>query len=238
MYEVERSDTTNIQSEGFGFTGGRVSTTMNYNGDVIEQKLEVDLNGYAKKNSFSEMYREDPFRFFVDYVGFLSTIRHELIHAKDPLAIAQYGTSAISNRYGHMQYVNDPARLEIRSAMGEWDILLSEIQNIIKNKDKDKYHKEVYFPIKAYLCDFQKYFSKAEDKAQALFKFLTEGLGRAFVPKELANRLKLYHDFWSVSDGDAKKSIRLYEKAMKPTWKKVYDDKMILWLELSTNEKE
>ena len=65
---------------------------------------------------------------------------------------------------------------------------------------------------------------RAEDKAEALFKFLTTkefdgvplfGTGKItpFVPKELANRLKLYHDFWSLSDRDAKKvTIRLYEK--------------------------
>ena len=233
---------------GFGFTGGRLVTTTTWQGKLVKEELEIDLNGYAKKDSFSKMYRNDPYQFFIDYTGFLTTIRHELIHAKDPLAVAGYGTGSIQKRYGHLQYVNDPARLEIRSAMGEWDILLSEIQNIIKNKDKDEYHRKVYTPIEYLLCMLQDDFAKAEDKAQALFKFLTTkefdgvplfGTGKItpFVPKELGNRLKLYHDFWSVSDREAKKVTRAYERDLAKEWKKKHDEKMKIWKELQQMKK-
>lgn len=220
---------------GFGFTNGVFSTWRDTNtGKITREQLEVDLNGHAYKNSFSKMYKQDPFRFFVEFTDFLATIRHELIHAKDPIKDAGYGTLSIDKRYGHLHYVNDPARVEIRSAMGEWDILFSEIENIIKNKDKDEYHKEVYEAIKEYLCDFQSYFPEVEDKAQALFDFLSSGLGSAFVPKDLAKRLKKYHEFWSISDQEAKKTARAYERALKTQWKLDYEEKFKVWRELES----
>ena len=100
---------------------------MNYKGDVIKEELEVDLNGYAKKNSFSEMYSNDPYQFFIDYTGFLSTIRHELIHAKDPLAIAQYGTNEIGSTSGitfDLSLSGSDVYLTANVASGSWDINL------------------------------------------------------------------------------------------------------------------
>jgi hypothetical protein len=215
---------------GFGFTSGLIRTsTSRSTGEITRQEISINLNGYAEKYTFAELYKNDPFKFFIGYIGFLSTIRHEIIHAKDPVAqnATGYGTSTVSKKFGHMHYVNDPARLEIRSHMGEWDLLFSEIQNIIKNKDKDDYHKEVYSHLKYLLCVFQHNFRNSDDKAKNLFTFLTPNNPniKPFVPKELRNRLRLYYEFSSISDAEARKSAKLYEKALQESWSRIFEEK-------------
>lgn len=199
----------------FGFTSGAIHTWPNG-----KQEININLNGYGLKKSFSDLYKNNPYVFFIEYIGFLSTIRHEFIHAKDPNASNRYGTGVVNKKFGYMHYINDPARLEMRSHLGEWDILLSEIQSLIANKDKNEYTRGVWTEIERVLCVLQHNFAIADDKAEALFKFLTmkKDLYTPFVPKVLAERLKLNHDFYNEPYDKVNKAITLYEDAKRAEW--------------------
>ena len=212
----------NQYAKTFGFTSGAITTWENG-----KQEIAINLNGYGLKKSFSDLYKSNPYVFFIEYIGFLSTIRHEFIHAKDPNASSRYGTSTVNKKFGYMHYINDPARLEMRSHLGEWDILLSEIQSLIANKDKNEYTRGVWTEVKLFLCRLHLNLAIADDKAEALFKFLTNEnrFFTSFVPKVLADRLKLNHDFYNEPYDKVNKAITLYEDAKRQEWKKLFTEK-------------
>ena len=224
----------------FGFTSGNFMIWRSpITGVTVKTHLEVHLNGWAKKNTFAQVKRDSPFQFWKSYLGFKSTIRHELIHAKDPEKFEKdrYGTSAVSSRYGFVGYINDPARIEFRAHLGEWDILTNELQDVVKNRNKNDYYRGIWNVLKQWFCTILSGTPKNRNRD---FISELESPNRprdSPIPKSLAERLTLNKEFHDFPLSKMNSMIDFLEQAYKPRWKAYYEDKVQKYLIDSLNRK-
>ena len=204
---------------------GKVTGLITENHKGVDSFIQIFVNGFAPKKSFSEAYRLLPIDYWRSLTDLKITIRHELIHAKDPSL--SVGTGDLLSEYGWLHYVNDPARTEFQADMGEWDQLTTELQDIVKNKEKNDFYKEVYEWITESFCETVK-----KDGTLDFSKFIDEFLDDRFwmiIPINKDN-LKSNKEMIDTSQGTFEGALKKYEYwASRDLWAPKYEEQMNKW---------
>lgn len=196
-----------------------------FSDSVKKDTIEVFVNGFFEKKSFSKAHKEDPFDYWYNMTDLRLTIIHEIVHAKDPQISEMRLSGGIRQKYGTFQYINDPTRAEFLSFLSEWDELSSAIQEVVQNKDKNLYYQEVYKTLKFHLCK-----ATRKDGRLDVIK-ITDMMIKGEMPLPFFGYiLNMLKEMMDASKRKYVGAMKYYEKFAKYyLWKRKYEKQKALW---------
>ena len=189
-----------------------------------ETLIEVHISGYVPKNEIFEKYTNDPYSYWLSLVSLKQTLRHEIIHAKDPDRLdSAYSTGDIYDKFKYVVYVNDPNRSEFRAHLAEWDQFTSEIEKVVLNRNENDFYRSVWSGIKDELCSI----IESKNRNDDFIEFLMNG---KLVPPISAFNLRENKKFVDASESKDRGAISYLESKMKQeVWDTKYNKKMLIY---------
>lgn len=174
--------------------------------------------GFVDPQNKKEAQREIEF--------FLTTLLHEMAHAKDPMG--KMGTKDLKEKLrdksekvsGSTFYINDAERSEIRAHLVEWELFIKNLAKRFREPEDDWDEKELPRDL---------YYLLIKGDSEKLDNFLTgkESYLTIHLPHHLVSKFNAYKNFLTLEDEVLEEYIDFYIKRYKKKYKKKPSKKMI-----------